>query len=584
MNIQRLSHKFGGWRSLAVVIATALLLEMISGVQYYYARGLIKDELESIAQMELVGKARMMHYTLNSAEATLQEHLWDIKRHLDQPDSLFAATRRLIETNEKITGACLAFKPYYYPEKGRLFEPYAHQEGDSIVVEQLAERGHDYTTHPAYQKMLVENKAFWSDPYNYMTTDGPLSLTTYSYPIHDKNGDLIAICGIDLSLTWLGDTLNARHLYPSTFDLFLTESGELIAGPNMDSVSIDHVNRVVSIINDSTIPRQQTANKRCTAITFKDGKDVAYVYYGNLIGDTHWKVAMVCYDDEVFAALRSVRQHTFLMMLAGFILLGFIVYRYIFSIVQLRQAEIDQRRINDELHIAKDIQMQMLPEQFPPYPEHPGLDIYGSLTPAREVGGDLFDFFLRDQKLLFCIGDVSGKGIPAAMVMARTQTLFRIAAAHTNDTGHILHTINEVLCQGNESNMFVTCFIGILDLTTGHLDYCDAGHDCPLLNGSPLPAKPHLPLGLFNHIDYQQQEMTVPSGAVLFLYTDGLTEAKNRQNKLFGLDRVIATLSGDDSNCQMLIQHMYDAVELFVDGAEQSDDLTMLAIRNTIQS
>jgi sigma-B regulation protein RsbU (phosphoserine phosphatase) len=217
-------------------------------------------------------------------------------------------------------------------------------------------------------------------------------------------------------------------------------------------------------------------------------------------------------------------------------------------------------------------------------------DVVGLLDPARMVGGDLYDHFIRDEKLYFCIGDVSGKGVPAALVMAVAHTLFRSISAHESNPARIMQALNETSCQRNEQNMFVTMFIGVLDLPTGRLRYCNAGHDKPFVIGEEtkqLPAKPHLPLGVMDNMIYTTQETVLQSGESLFLYTDGLTEAMNESHEQFGLKRVEKGLQdciGNKPNvAEKIIRTMTNRVNAFVDGAEQSDDLTMLAIHYTPQ-
>ena len=215
------------------------------------------------------------------------------------------------------------------------------------------------------------------------------------------------------------------------------------------------------------------------------------------------------------------------------------------------------------------------------------LDLYGSLTPAREVGGDLYDFLVRDGKLFFCIGDVSGKGVPAALVMATTLCQFRIAASHVDDVAKITTYINRNTCEGNETCIFVTFFMGMLDLSNGQLRCCNAGHNKPIVigngqgtmkNGQFLDAKPNLPLGVSEDATYEVREYTLPAGAMLFLYTDGLTEAMTIQHEQFGYERLMGQLQGG-VDCKGQINRMTEAVHQFVGDAPQSDDLTMLAIR-----
>ena len=247
---------------------------------------------------------------------------------------------------------------------------------------------------------------------------------------------------------------------------------------------------------------------------------------------------------------------------------------------ELKQMNETKGRIEGELKVARDIQLSMLPKAYTPAADS-CLDIFGSLTPAREVGGDLYDFIIRDGKLFFCIGDVSGKGVPAALVMATTLCQFRIAASHVDNVAKITAYINKNTCEGNDTCIFVTFFMGVLDFSTGRLQYCNAGHNKPFVVGDDiieLPAKPGLPLGIEETAPYEVRQYDMQAGTMLFLYTDGLTEAMNGQREQFGSQRLTDQLkNGNDSQAQ--IEKMTQAVHQFVGDAPQSDDLTMLAIR-----
>ena len=254
---------------------------------------------------------------------------------------------------------------------------------------------------------------------------------------------------------------------------------------------------------------------------------------------------------------------------------------------ELKEVNEAKGRIEGELKVAQELQLSMLPKAYSPTSDNNRLDIYGSLTPAREVGGDLYDFLVRDGKLFFCIGDVSGKGVPAALVMSTTLCQFRIGASYVNNLVTTLDYINKYTCDGNDACIFVTFFAGMLDLETGLLRYCNAGHNKPIVvskgegtmeNGQFLDAKPYLPLGVFEGTKYEEKEYTLPPGATLFLYTDGLTEAMTQNHEQFGSERMMAQLQGG-VGCQEQIERMTEAVHQFVGDAPQSDDLTMLAIR-----
>ena len=587
--LSKIVQSFREHSSLYVILTAAVLLELISGIQYYYTHGLLEKELESHAENELTMKAILIKSTLNAAESIVSDHLWDIHRHLASPDSLFNVASRLTKAHPQFISSAIALRPHYYPGKGRLFEPWARRVGDSLRVEQIGGDDHDYTTFEFYERVVEHDSAAWTAPYIDEKGSGGL-ITTYAIPLHDASGECIGVVGADVDLSWMGDTLNNRNKYPSSFALLLTEDGQLIAGPSPSKVKSEEVEAIVAAVNDSSISRCLSSSGRTTVIEFTPrvtDRD-ASVFYANMRGKPHWQLVSVNYDDEVYAHLNRMRLNILMLTLVGLLLLGYILYRSVANLNRLHEASEEQTRINGELRIAKNIQQEMLPEYNPNYPNRRDLDVFGMLEPAKQVGGDLYDCFVRDEKLFFCIGDVSGKGMPSALVMAVTHALFRSAATHETNPSRIMKTLNASLSEGNESNMFVTFFTGVLDLPTGRLRYCNGGHDCPyIIHGADvheLPAVANLPLGLFGDFDYQVQDDKLPPGAMLFLYTDGLTEARSSQRELFGDKRVretLESLASDGLTAERLSKNMNESVRVFVGDAEQSDDLTMLAIRYT---
>jgi len=571
------------YTGLTVIIVAAILLQGISAIQYYYTRSLLADELEKRAESEITTKAIIVKNALNMAENSLSGHIWYMKRNIAYPDSMYDIAERVLRSHPNLLGCGIAFRPDFYPEKGRLFEPYVFRKQGSrgeveLVRKQISGQGHDYTDMPFYKVTLKRNAPFWSYPYFNDPTES--RIVTYCRPIHGADNDIVGVFGLDIDVSWLGDTLNYRHIYPSSYDFLLTKTGQLIAGPKQKTKN-DEMQHIIRLINDSTVNKSLSNSGRSTVFPFEDSKgDKGLVIYATFKGNPKWQIAVVCYDKEVYAKLRKMRLYIGILMLVGLLMLGLIISRFAKNNRKLQKVNMEKERIGSELRIATNIQKEMVPKTFPPYPERDDIDIFGMLVPAREVGGDLFDFFLRDEKLFFCIGDVSGKGVPSAIVMAVIHTMFRMASSHDSNPAHIMHTINEQSCEGNESNIFVTLFVGVLDLPTGRLRYCNAGHDVPVIVGrGPLPAKANLPVGLFNDFAYEMQETTLDGDTTLFLYTDGLTEAKNIQHKMFGVQRVTDILNGSVSLKPVaLLEKMKCEVRAFVEDAEQSDDLTMLAI------
>ena len=553
---------------VGIVVIAALMVEIISIAQYERISNMMSEEMDIRSRVVMGAMARDIEHLLQITETTMSENLWEVQRSIDNPDSVFPEMVRLIDDNPNVVGGCLAFVPDYYPSKGLLFEPFASKKGDTIIVRQIAGPDHDYTHNKEFQQVVQTLEPAWTDPYFY----GPdsMKLATFSYPIMDRKERLAAVCGLDIDLSWLGDTLNAHQPSPSSFGLLLTSDGQLVAGPSGSRTSPEDVHRVMAAIKDG---HQASSVK---------GFSVNMTVLDNA---PHWHLVQVYRTDEMFARMRRMRLHNMLFIFAGLAILTFMINRFTRNEKKLRKAVEQNARISGELQVASEIQQSMLPHH---HLEQEDIDIRGLLVPAREVGGDLYDYFIRDGKLFFCIGDVSGKGAPAALLMAVTHSKFRSASTHESNPARIMQVINESSCQNNDNNMFVTLFIGVLDLPTGILRYCDAGHDCPIILEKEglrtLECNPHLPIGVFDDVCYTPQETTLSPGSIVFLYTDGLTEAKDTQRSLFGLKRVEGVLircSRRELKPEQIIGTVKESMQGFIGEAVQSDDLTMLCFHYT---
>ena len=249
---------------------------------------------------------------------------------------------------------------------------------------------------------------------------------------------------------------------------------------------------------------------------------------------------------------------------------------------QLEETTAAKERIESDLRIARDIQRSMVPSTFP---DRPDLDIYASMTPAKEVGGDLYGYLLQDDKLYFALGDVSGKGVPASLFMAQATRLFRTLAAQQMMPAEICTRINDALSgEDNEAGMFVTMFMGLVDLKTGHLDFCNAGHNPPVLVESGkaefIEMLPNAPIGLWPGMQYEGEELQSIMDKPLFVYSDGLNEAENRQQEQFSDERLVEILEKTPfESSKQMIELLSTEVEKHRDGAEPNDDLTMLCVR-----
>jgi serine phosphatase RsbU (regulator of sigma subunit) len=249
---------------------------------------------------------------------------------------------------------------------------------------------------------------------------------------------------------------------------------------------------------------------------------------------------------------------------------------------QLEEATTVKERMESELRIARDIQMSMVPSTFALYP---GLDMFASMAPAREVGGDLYGYLLRENKLYFVVGDVSGKGVPASLFMAQATRLFQTLAKQGMTPAEICTRINDALSGAdNEGSMFVTMFLGLADLKTGHLSFCNAGHNPPILGGGNqggdfIEMFPNPPIGVLPGLEFKGEEIESIKGRPLFIYTDGLNEAENPAHEQFGDQRLLQFLrSSRYESARQVILDIAADVEKHRDGAEPNDDLTMMCL------
>ena len=248
---------------------------------------------------------------------------------------------------------------------------------------------------------------------------------------------------------------------------------------------------------------------------------------------------------------------------------------------QLEEHTAARERIESELRIAHDIQMSMVPQEFP---NRSDIDLYASMKPAKAVGGDLYDFFFGDDIFYFCIGDVAGKGVPASMLMAVAVNLFRIAAKGGLAPEEVAVKMNQTIASENANGLFVTMFIGRIDLRSGRMDYCNCGHNPILIDGEYMQAVSNTPVGLWEGLEFVGQHVDDVRGKEIFLYTDGLNEAENAGKEQFGEDRLQKVVRrGSGMSSRRIIEATASAVALFVGQAEQSDDLTMMCIKPALQ-
>ena len=534
--------KLRNFKALLLVFVAAVALEATALVQFYFSQKGLREEAELRAEGQLDATRYEIMDIIDQAEAAVRNSVWIAQWCLNVPDSLPRVCQRIVSDNPVVAGSTVALVPGYIKSRP-LYSPYVCRDGDgSLKVLSLATAEYDYPSQEWFVRPLELGEGYWSEPY-VDEGGGDMLMTTYSLPIRDNNGVQAAIITADISLEWLKELMGRMNVYPNAYCTVGSREGHVMVSP-------------------------------------PDVQDSKSLVYNTTIERTGWSISLVIPESDVFGVLRRVGSIVGILQLLGLLIIILMLQSFIRGERRFRELDKQRERIAGELHIATGIQMSMVPKTFPPFPDRHDLDMAATIVPAKEVGGDLYDFFIRDEKLFFCVGDVSGKGIPAALVMAVTRTTFRNLSAHEDSPGRIVSAMNDSLSSMNESNMFVTFFCGVLDLGNGHLRYCNAGHNPPrtLTNAiRPLPVEPNLPLGVMGGFEFKEQEMPFRYDDAIFLYTDGLTEAENSAHELFGEDRMEAALH-ERKSAQGHLETVKQHVAAFVGEAPQSDDLTILFI------
>ena len=533
------------YKALLLVVVAALTLEATALVQFYYSQKSIREEADMRAEGQLDATRDAILDVITQAETAVRNSVWIAQWCMDYPDSLERVCQRLVRDNPVVVGSTVALVPGY-DKRRPLFSPYVFRdELGALQSLSLATPEYDYPSQEWFAKPLETKEGHWSEPY-IDEGGGEMLMTTFSTPITDMRGKLAAVLTADVSLHWLSEMVDSLKAYPNAYCSILSREGNVMVAPPENAADAGTKN----IVYNATVER------------------------------TGWTMTIVVPEDDVYSGLRKMGLLVLFLQILGLAMIILMLRSFVKG--QMRYMALDQKRerIEGELHIATGIQMSMVPKTFPPFPERSDLDMAATIVPAKEVGGDLYDFFIRNEKLFFCVGDVSGKGIPAALVMAVTRTTFRNLSAHEDSPGRIVKMMNDNLSSMNESNMFVTFFCGVLDMQNGHLHYCNAGHNPPRILTDAirtLPVVPNLPLGIMSGFEYQEQEMPFHYDDALFLYTDGLTEAENAVHEQFGEERMEAALHGRKSADRHL-ENIKKQVAGFVGDAPQSDDLTILFI------
>ena len=610
-----------------IILATSILV--LGGVL-----GIIVFSGRTITQYS----KRNADSSLNTFKANVEEMLgqvenisasvnWLINDHLPDVGYASVINDKIVEGSDLISGSTVAFVPGVVKNGAGAF--FSFRDAESKVVRSTADYDGDYLSQDWFTETLAQDKGVWSEPYN--SANGEGLVVSYSTPLKIQTGETYAVFSQEVSLQHLSSSLSKELFYKKSYSMILSKEGAVISHPDS-----------TLLLQDIFLFAKNTKDRTLTDLALKMSvgesgvgeirSERSAAIYGPLYNG--WSVAIICPASEIFGGVLKFQLLLLLIALADLIVLYFvtraIIGREILPITeitylaknvakgnfkavipkiggqneihhlseslrfmlhsindyisQLRTTTAENERFESELSIASEIQRQMLRTDFI---NKGDVDLYATLKPAKEVGGDMYDFLMGGGRTLyFTVGDVSGKGVPAALYMAISRSLFHYVSGMSLGSNEVVASINKTFCAGNDSNMFITLFVGKLDLDTGELVFCNAGHN-PIIvidpdgNAKYLSEKANLAVGVFDEFSYEKETITLKKGSRLLIYTDGVSEAENKDKDQYGEERLLqfAQSQSVDMSSEDFVNALVASVKDFTKDNPQNDDITVMSVK-----
>jgi len=534
-------------KALPIVAAVFLMIAMTVQFIVYYNRE--KEDLmqQMEYKMDLAQRDFLFEvYDMHEATVEIRHYFPEFE---DNMNDLYALLQTVLAHYPDLYCCYVTSPPECSPHKGRWSCPTAFRvKGDSIITYD-AKHTIPYGERDWYIGALQSDEAgYWSLPYKDGTHEDPVF--TYSQKIYNSRGKLVGVAGADCTLAWTAKLLKEIKPYDDAVCQLLSKDGKLIVGSGHTS---DVHDRIV---------------------------------FEKVLSPTNMRLVIIVPKCHIREGIMDISLITFAVLFAGVLAIGVLLYHIRKEHDAITRMETANKVMEKEMQIAHDIQMGILKgERLAVSGEREDVELEAKLIPMREVGGDLYDYVHSGDKLWFIVGDVSGKGVPAAMFMSAAVNLFRAAGAHSDSPKQIMEKMNVVLSENNPSLTFVTAFIGCLHVPTGQLLYCNAGHCAPIhlrlddlrFTIDTLPMEPNIPLGFDGKFRFKEQGVLLGEGDSIVLYTDGITEARNEKRQMLGMERWRKIVESGKWEVESLLAD----VKRFMGKAEQADDITLMTIRKT---
>ena len=628
--------------TLLVLCGASLVFALALAYSYSYSRRIILEEAEKGARNLAMSVARRIEQDFRAA-AKIPKHLADVlETSAPDKETLIRLMSLMVEGSREAFGAAVAFEPYAFDGSSRRFAPYCFKGKSGMSYKQLGSDSDNCFMEDWYHLPKALKAPVWTDPY-FDEGGAGIFMTTYSRPFFEQGARgadrrVRGIVTADLSLEWLTKLVSSVQVSHTGYCFITSDTGRFVTHPNPEYIMSESIFSLAEELHDPALRAIGLAMVRGES-GFTDigpalsGED-AFLAYAR-IPSPGWSLGAVFPKKELLAELNSLHQRTALLAAGGLILLLVVSWLVARSIAQplrrmaaatgkvahgdldvdlsdirredevgrlaqsftamaqdlkkyikdLTETTAAKQRIESELSIAADIQKSMLPSVFPAFPHRDEFDIFAVMHPAKEVGGDFYDFFFLDEDhLCVVIGDVSGKGVPAALFMTVTKYLIEATAGIDEPPDQILSRVNRHLAHNNESYMFVTIFMGILNVKTGEFVYANGGHNSPLLwdreDAPSFLKRPGGPVvGIMDDAEFAVERLTFKAGTVLLAYTDGVTEAFSADGIAYSDERLLKVVTAvREKSVKEVTEALLADISSFCVNAPQADDITVLAL------
>jgi len=627
--------------AFSILTCCSLIAGSILGYNYYVSRRMILKNIEASARDFAGMTAQKIETVLHGIQEVPETLAGALEEIPYDEATLKRLVRSAVEQNIEIYGSTVAFEPNAFNPSLRYFAPYYYRPGSELKFSWLGGENYRYFLLDWYQIPKELGRTAWTEPY-YDEGGVNVSMATYSVPFYRRDGKdrrFLGVVTADVSLGWLQTMISRIKIAKTGYAFLISKNGTFVTHPRKDLIMNETLFGLAEADHDEELRKigRSMIHGQSGFVPFRDfmsGKKCWLVYAP--IPSTGWSLAVLFPQDELMADVLHLNKVNVLLATAGFlILLIVIIYiansitkplqilagatkdiakgRWDFELPDLKSTDevgglaasflsmkdalkkyireltettAIKEHMESELRIAHDIQLSIVPKIFPPFPGRKEFELHAILEPAREVGGDFYDFFfIDDSRLCFVIGDVSGKGVPAALFMAVTKTLIKASATESTGPDEVLSRVNSEISRDNDSCMFVTVFCGILDTRTGEISYANGGHNPPLVlrkdKGAEFLGGEHGPaLGAVENGIFIKKSFFLAPGDVLCLYTDGVTEACNEKEELFSEEKLQKFLYQESgASLKALVEDTLGQIRIFAGVQPQSDDITLLMLR-----